>query len=120
MMDHPYVAIDLAYHQEMEQAIAGDPAAFQAALQQAETTRQAAKEAAAAALQAFEAEVAAGDANAATLRDKANTALAANSTFLALASPTNPQTLTQVKALTRQTNAIIRLMVSALDDVSDT
>lgn len=58
--------------------------------------------------------------NAATLRDRARTAVQGNRDFLALASPTNAQTLAQVKALTRQNNAIIPLVlgVTATTDVS--
>lgn len=59
------------------------------------------------------------DGNAATLRNRAQTALAANATFLALASPTAAQVATQTKALTRQVNALIRLAVNALDSVAD-
>lgn len=51
---------------------------------------------------------------------KAQQALTANSAFLALASPTNPQVLLQVQRLTRETNALIRFLLDAFDDVSDT
>jgi hypothetical protein len=54
-----------------------------------------------------------------TLKAKAKAALAANSTFLALTAPTNAQVLAQVKSLTRQTNALIRLQLAELDDVTD-
>lgn len=57
---------------------------------------------------------AAAEANRATLTEQAKAALGGNRTFLALASPTNAQTLAQVKALTRQMNAIIRLAVGDL------
>jgi hypothetical protein len=52
-----------------------------------------------------------------TLRTQARQAMDANRTFLALASPTNAQTLAQVKALTRQVQALIRF---TLDDLSGT
>lgn len=58
--------------------------------------------------------------NEGVLRAKAAQALASNATFLAIASPTNAQTLAQVRLLTRETNALIRLLLGALDDVSDT
>ena len=60
--------------------------------------------------------------NTATIVSKANAALAANATFLGLASPTNPQVLAQVQLLTREVNALIRLFLSgdALQDVSNT
>lgn len=53
--------------------------------------------------------------NETTLTDKARSALTANATFLAIASPTNAQNATQIKALTRQVNALIRLVARALD-----
>ena len=49
---------------------------------------------------------------------KARQALDANATFLALASPTNPQILTQVRRLTRECSAVIRLLV-AVDGFPD-
>ena len=55
------------------------------------------------------------DGNRTTLTDRAATALQANRDFLALAAPTNAQTLAQVKALTRQNTAIIRLLLGLLD-----
>lgn len=56
-------------------------------------------------------------ANAQTLRDKAAQALAKNATYLALASPSTAQNAAQVKALTRQVNAVIRLLVT--EDTAD-
>ena len=53
--------------------------------------------------------------NAATLRAQAQSALAANRTALAVTNPTNAQLVAQVKALTRQNNALIRLALSLLD-----
>jgi hypothetical protein len=47
-------------------------------------------------------------------------ALAANSEFLALTSPTNAQSVAQVKALTRQVNALIRILIDALDTTDGT
>lgn len=54
--------------------------------------------------------------NEATIRDRATTALTVNRDFLAIASPSNAQTLAQVKALTRQNTAVIRLLLGLLDD----
>lgn len=53
--------------------------------------------------------------NEATLRQRAEAALQANRNFLALTSPTNAQTLAQVKALTRQNNGLIRMLLNRLD-----
>lgn len=53
--------------------------------------------------------------NAADLRDKASSALATNVTFLAIASPSNAQVSTQVKALTRECSALIRLLLGQTD-----
>jgi hypothetical protein len=50
-----------------------------------------------------------------TIEEKALLALETNRTFLGLTSPTNAQTLAQVKSLTRQNNAIIRLLLNKLD-----
>lgn len=54
-------------------------------------------------------------ANAATLRQRAAVAMAGNRTYLALATPTAAQTTAQVKALTRQMNAVIRLLLNDLE-----
>lgn len=54
-------------------------------------------------------------ANAAMLRDQATQAFIDNRAFLAIASPSNAQTLAQVKALTRQMNGVLRLVYSQFD-----
>jgi len=54
-------------------------------------------------------------ANRTAIEDKATRALATNAKFLALTTPTNAQTLAQVKALTRENTAIIRLLLNRLD-----
>ena len=54
------------------------------------------------------------NANKQALLQKAAAALTANASFLALASPTTAQAVTQVKALTRQVNALIKLAVNDL------
>ena len=51
---------------------------------------------------------------AATLRAQAVTALTTNATFLALTTPTTAQAVAQVRALTQQVSALIRLVVRAL------
>lgn len=58
--------------------------------------------------------------NAETLRSRATAALAANATFLALASPSNVQVAAQVRTMTKEVNALIRLALGLLADVSDT
>lgn len=57
---------------------------------------------------------------ASTLLAKIPVAIAANNTFLALAAPTNAQVVTQVQRMTRQLNALGRLVAQLLDDTSDT
>jgi hypothetical protein len=59
-------------------------------------------------------------ANQQAILDKATLAITTNATFLALANPTTAQAITQVKALTRESNGLIRLLLGALTDVSDT
>ena len=54
------------------------------------------------------------------LRGKITAALTANQAYLALPSPTAAQTLTQVQRLTREVNAVLRIIDGRLDDVSDT
>ncbi|HTR71908.1 MAG TPA: hypothetical protein VMH41_16990 [Mycobacteriales bacterium] len=63
--------------------------------------------------------VIAQQANAATLRSRAAFALANNATYLGIASPTQGQAIAQVAALTRQTDGIIRLLLGALDSITD-
>lgn len=54
------------------------------------------------------------------LREQAAAALDTNATFLAIASPTNAQNAAQLKAVTRQVNGIIRLVLSRLDTTDGT
>ena len=58
--------------------------------------------------------------NVQTVQQRAQAALAANATFLALGAPTNAQILAQVRLLTKECNALIRLALGQVSDVSDT
>lgn len=58
--------------------------------------------------------------NAAALRDKAAQALTVNAAFLAITSPTNADIVAQVRRLTRENNALIRLWLGATDTTADT
>jgi hypothetical protein len=53
--------------------------------------------------------------NAETITEQAQQALVDNRAFLDITSPTNAQVLAQVKALTRQNNKIIRLLLQRFD-----
>jgi len=55
-----------------------------------------------------------------TIEDRAAQALSANATFLAIASPTNAQTLAQVRRLTQECSALIRLALNQLDTTDGT
>lgn len=54
-------------------------------------------------------------ANRSTLEARAVTAMQGNRDFLSLSSPSNAQVLAQVRALSRQNNGIIRLILGRLD-----
>lgn len=54
------------------------------------------------------------------LTAKIAAALSNNQDYLALAPPTATQLATQVKALTRQVNGLLRMVGERLDDVADT
>lgn len=66
------------------------------------------------------AEEATRQANIAALAVKAKDALEANATFQAIGSPSNAQVLAQVRLLTKENNALIRLALGLLDTVEDT
>lgn len=55
------------------------------------------------------------EANKATIRQQAATALTNNRTYLAIATPTTAQMRAQIDALTRQNQGIIRLLLNQLD-----
>lgn len=50
---------------------------------------------------------------------KARAALTANATFQAIGSPSNAQTLAQVRLLTREMNGLIRLLGAVLPELLD-
>lgn len=54
------------------------------------------------------------------LISKATQALTANATYLGIGTPTAAQNAAQVKSLTRQVNALLRIELQELSDVSDT
>ena len=56
-------------------------------------------------------------ANADSLRTQVEGALDANRAFLAIPNPTPPQTAAQVKALTRECSALIRLLLGRLESL---
>jgi hypothetical protein len=55
-----------------------------------------------------------------TLLDRLQQAFAANSTYLGVGSPTAAQTTGQVQRLTREMNAVLRLLLGAYDSATDT
>lgn len=58
--------------------------------------------------------------NTAIVQARAAAALAGNATFLALASPTNGQTIAQVQLLTKECSALIRLTLAQMATITDT
>lgn len=56
----------------------------------------------------------------ARIKEKSQAALESNAVFLADNTPTNAQLAAQVKRLTRQNNALIRMTLGLLDSEDDT
>ncbi len=54
------------------------------------------------------------------MRQKLDTALGVNATYQALGSPTATQNLAQIRALTKECNALIRLQLDLLADTTGT
>lgn len=57
--------------------------------------------------------------NTETIKQRLTTALGSNLTYINRAAPTTAQNTAQIKALTRQMNALIRLNLKALDTIAD-
>lgn len=55
-----------------------------------------------------------------TLQTRAQSALAANATFLAITAPTAAEVRTQTIALTKECSALIRLLLNQLDSTAGT
>jgi hypothetical protein len=58
--------------------------------------------------------------NSRAILDKARAAIAVNAAYLALPNPTTAQNLAQIRRLTRECNGLIRVLLSAFEDASDT
>jgi hypothetical protein len=58
--------------------------------------------------------------NSAAIIQKIAAALTANQAFLAKSAPSNADVVAQVKVMTRELNAILRLIGGQLDTISDT
>lgn len=65
-------------------------------------------------------EVPDADVNRDTLYQRLAQAEATNASYLATASPTNAANAAQLKALTRQVNALMKLALGALDNINGT
>jgi hypothetical protein len=59
-------------------------------------------------------------ANQSTLQQRAQIALVSNATYLAITNPTTNQAVAQVAALTRQVNALIRVVLAQFDSTVGT
>lgn len=73
-----------------------------------------------AAIAAAEAAAVAVQANQRTVEDRARAAITANNTYLAIASPTNAQVVAQVRRLTQECTALIKLALNDLADANGT